>query len=392
MGSRINTKGNYTDGSVNKRVKELQNIEDRSEFFIITNIETLRNKDFQEALNDKTETVFGMTVIDEIHKAKNPESGKVSQQGKAIHKINSEYKLALTGTPIMNSPIEFYNILKWLEIETRSLWHFRKQYARMGGYGGYQVVGYQNLDELEQLVDKVQLRRKKTEVLDLPPKVRTKEFIEMTSKQKTLYNEVQMSLANEIDKLESMPTNPLSMLTRLRQVTTIPEMLSSKINVNPKFNRIKEIIEERNENDDKVLVFSNWTQVINPLFEQLKAEGYNPAIITGEIKDRQEQVNKFQNDKSCKVIVGTIGGMGTGLTLTAGSTVIFTDKPWNMAEQEQAEDRAHRIGTTKTVNIISLVAKNSIDEKVENIIEEKDKYSKAMVDKKQLMRQLIGLE
>ncbi|MFW6130244.1 MAG: SNF2-related protein [Atribacterota bacterium] len=397
LGSYFTSNGNYRDGSVAERTEELSNVGNNNKlndepFFYITNIETMRDNDFQEVLKEKTNNgIIGMTVIDEIHKAKNPETGKLSQQAKGIHSSKSEYKLALTGTPILNSPIEFYNILKWLEVESRNFYQFRNRYAQMGGYGGYEVTGYKNLKELEELQDLVRLRRKKTNVLDLPEKVRTAEYVTMTSKQRQIYNEVQSSIIQNIDKVKTSP-NPLSTLTRLRQATTNPAILSSKINKNPKFERIKEIVEERSENNDKVIVFSNWTKVIDPLYEELKAEGYNPAIITGDIKNRQEQVNKFQQNDSCKVIVGTIGAMGTGLTLTAGTTVIFTDKPWNMANQEQAEDRAHRIGTKNTVNIISLIAKNTIDERVEALIKEKDKYVKGLVDKETQIRILLGLE
>jgi SNF2 family DNA or RNA helicase len=107
---------------------------------------------------------------------------------------------------------------------------------------------------------------------------------------------------------------------------------------------------------------------------------YNPAYITGSTKDRQAEVERFQEDAKCKVIIGTVGAMGTGLTLTAASTVIFMDKAWNMATVEQAEDRAHRIGTTGTVNIISLVCKDTIDEHIEAIVESKKFLAEELVD------------
>ena len=120
--------------------------------------------------------------------------------------------------------------------------------------------------------------------------------------------------------------------------------------------------------------------MINPTYEYLKE--YNPAIITGEIKDRVAQQDKFMKDDKCKVIVGTIGAMGTGLTLTAANTVIFLDEPWNKAIKSQAEDRAHRIGTSSSVNIITLMCKNTIDERVHEILEQKGNIAELMLDKK----------
>lgn len=98
-----------------------------------------------------------MTIIDEIHKCKN----STSMQGKAIHCCCTYYKLALTGTPIMNAAIDLYNVLKWLEVENHSLTQFKNHYCIMGGFGGYQIVGYKHLDELQNRLDKYMLRRKK---------------------------------------------------------------------------------------------------------------------------------------------------------------------------------------------------------------------------------------
>ena len=117
-----------------------------------------------------------------------------------------------------------------------------------------------------------------------------------------------------------------------------------------------------------------------PTYERLKR--FNPAIITGETKDRVAEQDKFMNDKRCKCIIGTIGAMGTGLTLTAASTVIFLDSPWNRANKEQAEDRAHRIGTKSNLNIITIVCKDTIDERIEELVYKKGAMADMLVDGK----------
>ena len=165
----------------------------------------------------------------------------------------------------------------------------------------------------------------------------------------------------------------------MRQVTSNPNILTSKNITNVKYDRIIDILESTT---DKVIIFSNWTKVINPLYTKLSSLGYNPALVTGESKDPILEMNKFQSDNTCKVILGTTPALGTGYTLTAANTVIFIDEPWSKAIKDQAEDRCHRIGTTGTVNIINLICKDTIDERIHQIIKDKGELSDRIVDGK----------
>ena len=121
----------------------------------------------------------------------------------------------------------------------------------------------------------------------------------------------------------------------------------------------------------------------SPIYEKL-SKLYEGVIITGETVDteRQNNVNRFQNDARCKFILGTIGAMGTGLTLTAGTIVVFMDEPWTMANKQQAIDRCHRIGTTDNITIYTLMCKNTIDERIHEIVENKGAMSDALIDGK----------
>lgn len=318
--------------------------------------------------------IIGMTIIDEIHKCKNSQS----KQGKAIHCCCSYYRLALTGTPLMNNPVDLYNVLKWLEVENHSLTYFKNLYCEMGGFGGYEIIGYKNLDQLENSLNKNMLRRRKEEVLDLPPKIYTDELLDLDSSQDKLYRDVTNQIIEDIDRIMLLP-NPLTELIRLRQVTSNPNILTSKNITNVKYDRILDILESTT---DKVIIFSNWTKVINPLYIKLSSLGYNPALVTGESKDPILEMNKFQSDNTCKVILGTTPALGTGYTLTAANTVIFIDEPWSKAIKDQAEDRCHRIGTKGTVNIITLICKDTIDERIHQIIKDKGELSDRIVDGK----------
>lgn len=373
LGSRVNRKGKTVIGSSVERLADLKQIHD--EYFLITNIETLRDKSIQSQIKKMcNDGIIGMTIIDEIHKCKNSQS----KQGKAIHCCCSYYRLALTGTPLMNNPVDLYNVLKWLEVENHSLTYFKNLYCEMGGFGGYEIIGYKNLDQLENSLNKNMLRRRKEEVLDLPPKIYTDELLDLDSSQDKLYRDVTNQIIEDIDRIMLLP-NPLTELIRLRQVTSNPNILTSKNITNVKYDRIVDILESTT---DKVIIFSNWTKVINPLYIKLSSLGYNPALVTGESKDPILEMNKFQSDNTCKVILGTTPALGTGYTLTAANTVIFIDEPWSKAIKDQAEDRCHRIGTKGTVNIITLICKDTIDERIHQIIKDKGELSDHIVDGK----------
>lgn len=306
-----------------------------------------------------------------------------SLQGRALLSLKAESVIALTGTPLMNNAVDLYTPLKFIGAEDHSLFAFKNHYCIMGGFGGHQVVGYKNLPELQAVLDKCMLRRLKKDVLDLPEKIYFNDFVDMTTSQTKIYNSILEDLRQNIDKVKLSP-NPLTMLIRLRQATGEPSMLSSEAKGNPKFDRMLELVEDIVAEGKKCIVFSNWTAVLNPAYELLVQKGYQPALYTGDNKDtREDDKLRFKTDKNCKVICGTIGAMGTGLTLTEATTVIFLDEPWSRAIKDQAEDRAHRIGTKENLNIITIMCKDTIDEKIHNIVYRKGKMSDIIVDKEE---------
>ena len=306
-----------------------------------------------------------------------------SLQGKALLSLNADSVVALTGTPLMNNAIDLYTPLKFIGKENHSLFQFKNHYCILGGFGNHQVVGYKNLPELQAVLDKCMLRRLKKDVLDLPEKIYINDYVEMTSQQIKVYTSILEDLRQNIDKVKLSP-NPLTMLIRLRQCTGNPELLSTVVKGSPKYERMLDIVEEVVNEGKKAIVFSNWTDVLNPAYDLLRANGYQPALYTGQNKDdRESEKQRFKTDSKCKVICGTIGAMGTGLTLTEATTVIFLDEPWNRAIKDQAEDRAHRIGTTEPLNVITIMCKNTIDEKINNIVYKKGKMSDIIVDKEE---------
>ena len=373
------------------KLDDILNLSTFSEFFIITNIETFRNEKCalelrKSALNGE----LGMVILDEAHTCKNPSS----QQGKGMLKLADKYMIAMTGTPLMNNPLDLYFIMKWLGYENHSYYAFKNHYCIMGGYGGYEIVGYKNMNEIKQSLSNFMIRRLKEDVFDLPDKIYVNEYVEMTPKQNQIYKEIKQQLMLNIDKIVTSP-NPLSELIRLRQATGYTGILSSTIQESAKLDRMEELVEEAISNGQKVVIFSNWTSIIDAVINRLVH--YRPLIITGETNDaaRKIMVDRFQINDDYKVIVGTIGAMGTGITLTTGTVEIFLDEPWNRALKEQAVDRCHRIGTTENVTIYTLIAKGTIDEKINKIVEKKGLMADAIVDgkinmdKKELLNYLL---
>lgn len=375
LGQKFRKNGNIYIGSTQDKIEDIKTAK---EFFLITNIETLRNDDFIKAL--KKNTNINMLIIDEAHKVSN----HTCQQGKNFQKLNyMDYKIALTGTPVVNRPLDVFAVLKVLGIEKSNYSTFKKFYCTYGGFGNYAVTGYKNLNVLKESLSSCMLRRLKADVISLPPKTFKNEYLEMTDKQAKIYEEVRKQLLDNIDLIaESL--NPLTQLLRLRQAAGYTGILSSEIQESCKFDRCEEIIDEVLANDEKILILSNWTEITNPLYERLKK--YKPVLITGQIKDvdRRNYNDRFQTDPNCNVCIGTIGAVGTGLTFNAASYVVFLDLPWNYANYEQAYSRLERIGQKRNMTIINLLIKNTIDEKILNLVYTKKEYSDILVDNKPL--------
>jgi len=388
LGQRKKRDGTYRVGTNADKIKDLKNIDSVEEFFIITNVESLQNDDITKLLCDLCERkIIDISIADEFHKMKNTES----KQGKNTMKVRTKYQVALTGTPVLNSPLDLYAILCWLGYEKKSFYSFKSFYTRKGEHN--KVVGYRNMHILQENLSKIMLRRRKEDVLDLPEKQYKNILLEMPKDQLTIYNEVREALLNEIDLIELSP-DPLARLIRLRQATAHTCILSSTISESIKIECMKELVAELVAESRKVIVFSNWTEVTDIVGDALSE--YNPLFITGKTKDdeRIRIKDEFQNNPERMVIVGTIGAMGTGLTMTAAEAVIFMDEPWTNGAKEQAVDRAHRIGQKNNVLIYTLMCKDTIDERVHRIVETKGDISDVMVDKKKaagMVKFLLGL-
>lgn len=376
LGERTNKKGITKIGSIKDRLEDLKNPID--EFFVITNIETLRNQDIiKELKNKKAQNVFDMMVLDECHVCKNPSS----QQGKNLLKISAKYMVGLTGTLLLNSPLDAYVPLKWLGIENSTYTNYKFYYCNYTGPFNNILEGYKNTDVLKDQLEKYALRRTK-DLLDLPEKTIIHEELSMEPDQEKFYKDIIAGLTEQADKVQINTSTILSMVTRLRQATACPSILSSDNISAVKIDRAVDLVEQIITGNEKIVIFSVFKPTLTELANKLKE--YNPLICTGDLSDAEisSNIDKFQNDDTHKVILATTSKMGTGITLNRASYAIFIDAPWTAAQAEQCEDRIHRIGSKNPVFIYYLWVKDTIDERVKSIIETKEAMADYIIDDK----------
>lgn len=378
------------DGGTKAKLEDLEEVPE--EFFWIINIEAFREEAIVKLLKKYHENgTIGAIFIDEVHKVKNP----LSAQGKGFIKVmntknKNDYRVTMSGTPLVNQPMDLFIIFKSLGYEENSYTAFKNHYCIFGGYMDREIVGYRNLQELKTRLKNIQLRRLKEDVLELPQKFPQTVYVDMYKEQEPLYKEVLAGLQDKIDLIMLSP-NPLAQFTRLRQVVGTPQLVSSTVQKSAKLDKLVELVDEIASRGEQCLIFSNWAEVVQIIVDILKP--YNAMGYLAKNKNLKDTENAFKSDKNKVALVGTIKLMGTGLTFNNSNNVIFFDSPWTGADKQQCIDRCHRIGQTNNLNIYSLVCANSIDEKVEMIVRRKELLSQGIVDSGNIicMQEIINM-
>ena len=376
IGEKINKKGVSSYTSIRERTEEI--LKPIDEFFLIVNIETLRSDDFIDAIRYGPNEI-DMIVVDEIHRTSN----KNSTQGSNLLKLHSEYAIAATGTLLTSAPVNAYLPLKWLGIDKANLTTYKRQYCEFGGFGGHEIIGYRNLEVLKEEIESNSLRRTKEILKDsLPSKTIIKELVTLSDEHRKFYLDVKKGIKEECNKIQLNTTNLLSLVTRLRQATACPQILTTKDIKSTKLERCVELVEDLISKGEKVVVFSTFKESVKYLAEDLKE--YKPLVCTGDSSESiiNDNVDKFQTDENCKLIIATHQKMGTGITLNKASYMIFIDTPFNYSDFSQACDRIYRIGTKRPVFIYNLICEGTIDERVAQIVDKKQAISDYVVDDK----------
>ena len=377
LGKKIGKRGGISYASIPERAKILKNpIE---EFFIITNIETIASDVIVEAFK-KSKNNFGMIAVDEIHMANN----KNSIRGHNLLKLEADYKIAATGTLITNSPISAYLPLAWTENDKSTLTTYRPQYEVKGEITG-QVVGYKNLEVLQEEIATCSMRRTLDQVRDdMPPKIVSYDYIDLDKSHLEFYNNIKNGIIDERAKVDLTNGNLLALTTRLRQASVDPMILTDTEQKSTKLERCVELVDELVSQGEKVLILSNFVPPLKRL-EKMLAK-YNPLMCIGELKDDVVMHNNllFQEDPNYKVALGTHKRVGTGLTFNSAAYLIMLDTPWTYSSFAQSSDRIYRVNNTRPAYIKVLVNNNTIDERVLELIETKKDLGDILVDGKKI--------
>lgn len=375
LGERINKKGKVVYDSVAKRVEQLKNpIE---EFFVIVNAATLRDDKIIEAIM-KGPNKFGLIAVDEVHKF----ATKSSAQGSNLLKLKSDYKVAATGTVITNSPTSAYVALAWTENDSSTLTNFKSQYCNFGGFGGREIVGYKNLDCLQDELDSCSIRRTFDMIKDnMPSKTIEYELVEMSDEHSKFYEAIKNGVKEEADKIHLNSSNLLALTTRLRQATACPSVLTTQDVMSSKLERCAEVAEEILDTGEKVLIMCNFVESVVTLSKLLAK--YNPLLGTGlqEQGEIENNVDKFRNSRNFNLFICTHSKMGTGFSFPECHYSLMTDTPWTDAGLEQSIDRVYRITSDQPVFIKIFACKDTFDERVKMIVDRKKDLADYLVDK-----------
>lgn len=403
LGTRKKRDGSFRCDDGKAKVEDLMNMTMYGDkngeplpYFIITNIESLRTKLGRTYILNRRliELVkageIGIIAVDEIHTGASP----TSKQGGLLLDIKKACPptvewIPMTGTPITSKPTDLYTPLFLVGAHnSTSYYMWEASYCIKGGYHDKEIIGYKNIVQLKRILQPNMLKRNKDEVLDLPPKIYHTEYIENTPYQQRLYNNVKTQLRERYRLLDKR-FNPMIEFIRLRQVNGSPELVDNinldekYLSKNAKLVRLLEILDEVVQDDEKALVFSNWVEPLRTIYKYL-IKKYKVCCCTGtmSLEDREKHKEVFMRNPEYKIMIGTVGAMGTSHTLTAARNVIFYDSPWSPAQIEQCEDRCHRPGTTQTVNVYTLITKDTVDETVHEILSKKQGTAEFIVDDK----------
>jgi SWI/SNF-related matrix-associated actin-dependent regulator of chromatin subfamily A-like protein 1 len=315
-------------------------------------------------------------VLDESHTIKNPKS----KSTQALWSLsNNAYKrIIISGTPVANKPYDLWAQFYFLDE------------GQLLGKNYHEFLGKYNIDikdsncikecdliELKNLINNNSLRRTKADVLELPEKVYIDKFIGLTGKQNKMYFTLKNELTIEIQNIDGdiifdESNEILKKLVRLIQVASNPYVIDKSYDETPaKFSILDEIVQDIINASEKAIIWSSFVENIKILAR--KYRHFNAVMLHGEIpmERRNANIKVFMNDTDCKIMVANPAAAREGLTLTSANNAIYLDRNFNLVDYLQSQDRIHRISQTKKCNIIKLIAKDTIDEFVDEILRRK---------------------
>jgi SNF2 family DNA or RNA helicase len=331
-------------------------------------------------------------IVDEAHKIKNDSA----QRTKTAYRLarRSEWRTIMTGTPIANGPLDLFAMFQFLDPDIIGLgdyYSFRNRYAIMGGYEGREVLGYQHIDELTEIIAPFVYQARKRDVLDLPPKLYEVREVEPTTEQQRLYNTMKKAKMVATGTKQLVVQNVLEKMLRLQEIVggfvsyeneddvnaigqpqkrTYREPIAG---TNPK---LQEVLTIAQEGDQSTIIWCAFVDEIMLVADALERAKYTVARLYGAYTEdeRTAALDAFQS-KQARFLVGNAATGGLGLDMTTGTVEVYYSNTFNFVDREQSEDRAHRIGQTKNVTIIDLVMVNTVDTIISKALQAKQDVS-----------------
>ena len=341
---------------------------------LITTYQTFRND-----VKNYKDKKFDVAILDEAQNIKNVSS----LVKKATSKLESAVNFALTGTPIENSIMELWSIFDFiLPGYLDNITKFRKKYKN-----SLNNPDSKKIFNLKNIVSPFILRRTKNEVLtELPEKVENNMIVELSKEQKKLYMAYVKRAKKELrgfDKEENNNLKVLAILTKLRQICNSPQLFDENYTGEvAKIELLREMIPDILENGHRMIIFSQFLGTLEEIKEELKKENVEYFYIDGSVKSKERmEISKKFNSGEGQVVLISLKAGGTGLNLVGADVVIHYDPWWNFAVENQASDRAHRIGQKKSVQVIKLITEGTIEEKIIKIQENKRALSENILGK-----------
>lgn len=345
------------------------------------------------------EIPFEAVVADEAHRAKEPSAKQTRALWAVMHK--AKYRFALTGTPVANSPRDLWSIMHGLAPhEYPGYGQFVDRYGMQSwnAFGGLEVVGLNptTKDEFFKFFDPRFLRRSKALVLpELPAKTYSQRFVTLSGKQKKAYTELEDRMLTELDNGDvAYVTTPLAKLTRLRQVAAsyvdIDDDKWMLTEPSAKLDELDAILEEAG--DEQIVVFAEHRQIIDLYAARLDKRGISYGQLTGAQSEqlRQDDIESFKAGK-LKIMLCTLGAGGEGVDgLQVASIVVFLQRSYSMIKDKQAEDRLHRSGQQRPVEVIDIVAEETIEDRILQVLEQKGERLEEICRDKDTLRRLIS--
>ncbi len=358
------------EGNRSRRRELIKKYYNKNYDVFITSYSLLRND--IDHYQDKN---YYFTILDEAQHIKNYKT----KRAKSVKKLNSNFRYVLTGTPMENSLMELWSIFDFI------MPGYLGTYRQFSNYYNKAITQENDEEVLKELNMKIKpfvLRRTKDEVLkELPPKIVQVSSIPLNQKQDRLYNNVLSEMKKKIfGMIEQNGYNKsrmhiLSALTKLRQLCNHPGMiypeLKDKFFLSSKMELLHEILQESIEGEHRILLFSQFVKMLHIIRNYLRKRNINYEYMDGKSTKRLDIVENFNNNEDIPIFLVSLKAGGTGLNITGADTVIHFDPWWNPMVEQQATDRAHRIGQTKVVNVYKFITEDTVEEKIMKLQEEK---------------------